>query len=61
VVTVAVAALETHWRCLEASCDAEGTGTARDADKAAEKHGKTVGHATLTWSEPTLPIKVPAR
>lgn len=51
----------TQWRCLEPGCHEAGEGpTAAAADKASEKHGKAATHATVCWSEPPLPVKVPA-
>lgn len=49
--------LKTQWRCTEKGCPEHGEGTARQADKAAERHGKAARHATVTWSEPPLPIE----
>lgn len=51
--------LRSQWRCLTRGCTAAGEDTAAKADKAAEKHQKASGHATLSWSEPTLPVRVP--
>lgn len=53
-----VTALIGRWRCSEKGCPEKGEGTPKACDKAAERHGKTEGHATLSWAEPPLPIAV---
>lgn len=59
---VVMMALRTQWRCLEPGCPESGSeGTAKEANAAAEKHGKSASHATQVWSEPTLPVPIPRR
>lgn len=54
-------ALKAQWVCREPGCPEGGEGTGKAVDKAAEKHTKQAGHATSSWSEPMLPIKLPGR
>lgn len=49
--------VKTQWRCTEPGCPENGEGTARQADKAAERHTKAAQHATVCWSEPPLPLE----
>jgi hypothetical protein len=42
--------LVSSWRCLV--CPESGEGTAKECDKAAEKHVKATGHGTLTGTQP---------
>lgn len=51
-------ALKGGWRCSEPDCPERGEGTAKEAEKAAERHGKAERHATVAWAEPTLPIAI---
>lgn len=37
------------WRCFGLTCDAHGTGTAAEVEKAAERHTKVAKHATCTF------------